>query len=86
MPLGELPPPAGISPEDWAATPMSVRTLVVALLERLARVEEHVKQRRRGTRPNRLRPIHLLSRRDRDGNRRSAKRAGHPGMWVMGES
>jgi hypothetical protein len=32
-------PPADISAEDWAATPVAVRALVMELLRRLAEVE-----------------------------------------------
>src|SRR5262245_19030880 len=44
MALETSRPPAGISPEDWAATPLSVRVLVMTLLERLGRLEERVNQ------------------------------------------
>ena len=49
MPLGELTPPTGISSEDGAAPPLSVRALVVAVLERLARVEERLNQTSRNS-------------------------------------
>src|SRR4051794_2884701 len=42
-------PPAGILPEDWAATPASVRVLVRTLLERLGRLEERVNQTSRNS-------------------------------------
>jgi transposase len=37
-------PPAGISAEDWAATPVAVRVLVAEVLQRLARLEVRLKQ------------------------------------------
>src|SRR5688572_17649644 len=37
-------PPAGISAEDWAATPQAVRALVMELLRRLATVEARLNQ------------------------------------------
>jgi transposase len=49
MPREERTPPTRISPEDWAATPLSVRGLVRALLERLGRVEERLNQTSRNS-------------------------------------
>jgi len=37
-------PPAGISGEDWAATPVAVRVLVMELLQRLANLEAQLNQ------------------------------------------
>jgi len=42
-------PPAGISAEDWAATPLAVRALVQELLRRLALVEERLNQTSRNS-------------------------------------
>ena len=42
-------PPAGISAEDWAATPLAVRTLVIELLQRLAKVEARLNQTSRNS-------------------------------------
>jgi len=42
-------PPAGISVEDWAATPLAVRALVVELLRRLAQVEARLNQTSRNS-------------------------------------
>ena len=42
-------PPAGISQEDWAATPLAVRTLVTELLHRLAQVEARLNQTSRNS-------------------------------------
>lgn len=44
----ELVPP-GISAEDWGATPLAVRVLVLALLKRLAALEEQAKQTSRNS-------------------------------------
>jgi len=41
--------PPGISAEDWAATPVAVRELVLSLLERLAALEERVNQTSRNS-------------------------------------
>jgi transposase len=41
--------PLGISAEDWAATPIAVRELVLALLKRLAALEERVNQTSRNS-------------------------------------
>jgi transposase len=45
---GQGPPP-GISAEDWAATPLAVRTLVRELLRRLAQVEARLNQTSRNS-------------------------------------
>src|SRR5437762_2853646 len=42
-------PPPGISEEDWAATPLTVRTLMTELLQRLARVEARLQQTSRNS-------------------------------------
>jgi transposase len=42
--MSDQMPPAGISAEDWAATPQAVRALVMALLRRLAEVEARLNQ------------------------------------------
>src|SRR6266540_3773368 len=44
MPSQEPRPPTGIPEEDWAATPLTVRALVVRLLERVAQVEARLNQ------------------------------------------
>lgn len=41
--------PPGIGAEDWAVTPLAVRVLVLALLKRLAALEEQVKQTSRNS-------------------------------------
>jgi transposase len=41
--LDQTPPP-GISQEDWAATPVAVRVLVMELLQRVAKLEARLKQ------------------------------------------
>ncbi len=67
-------PPPGISPEDWAATPLSVRVLVMTLLERLGRLEERVNQTSRNSAkppssdpPSAVRPRRPLSERTAGG-------------------
>jgi transposase len=47
--MPDQPPPPGISEEDWAATPLAVRTLVTELLQRLARVEARLQQTSRNS-------------------------------------
>src|SRR5262245_23975035 len=47
--MSEQVPPAGISAEDWAATPLAVRTLVMELLQRLAQVEARLNQTSRNS-------------------------------------
>lgn len=47
--MSQEQPPAGISVEDWAATPTAVRALVLSLLERLAVFEERVKRNSRNS-------------------------------------
>lgn len=42
-------PPAGITAEDWAATPAAVRALVMELLRRLAQVEARLNQTSRNS-------------------------------------
>src|SRR5258708_5604858 len=44
----QLPPP-GISQEDWTATPIAVRVLVMELLQRLAQVEARLNQTSRNS-------------------------------------
>jgi hypothetical protein len=47
--MAEQTPPAGISAEDWAATPLAVRALVLELLRRLAEVEARLNQTSRNS-------------------------------------
>src|SRR5499426_1338098 len=47
--MEEHAPPMGVSGEDWAATPVAVRTLVLELLKRLADVEARLKQTSRNS-------------------------------------
>jgi transposase len=42
-------PPPGISPDDWAATPLAVRVLVMELLQRVARLEARLNQTSRNS-------------------------------------
>lgn len=66
-------PPAGILPEDWAATPASVQRLVGILLERLGRLEERVNQTsRNSSKPPSSDPPSAV----RSGRQRSERKAG----------
>ena len=47
--MSDQMPPAGISAEDWAATPVAVRALVMELLRRLAEVEARLNQTSRNS-------------------------------------
>jgi transposase len=47
--MSDQVPPAGISAEDWAATPAAVRLLVMELLRRLAQVEARLNQTSRNS-------------------------------------
>jgi transposase len=47
--MADQMPPAGISAEDWAATPPAVRALVMELLRRLAQVEARLNQTSRNS-------------------------------------
>ena len=47
--MSDQAPPAGISEEDWAATPQAVRMLVIELLRRLAQVEARLNQTSRNS-------------------------------------
>ncbi len=47
--MQEQAPPAGISGEDWAATPAAVRALVLGLVKRLAEVEARLNQTSRNS-------------------------------------
>ena len=38
--------PLGISEEDWTATPVAVRVVVMELLQRVARLEARLNQKR----------------------------------------
>src|SRR5919201_1066811 len=42
--MSDLPDPPGIAEDDWAATPLTVRMLVTSLRNRVARLEEQVRQ------------------------------------------
>jgi transposase len=42
-------PPAGISEEDWSATPIAVRVLVMELLQRVTRREARLNQTSRNS-------------------------------------
>ena len=74
------PPPAGISPEDWTATPRSVRTLVLTLLERLGRLEERVNQTsRNSSKPPSSEPSSVVRPRRPPSGRKAGGQPGHEG-------
>jgi len=79
MPSQEAPP-TGISVEDWAATPPSVRAWARTVEQRLARLEERLKQTSRNSSkppssapPTLARPAHSPS------GRKTGGQPGHPG-------
>jgi transposase len=47
--MSEQAPPAGISEEDWSATPVAVRVLVMGLLQRVAQLEARLNQTSRNS-------------------------------------
>jgi transposase len=47
--MSENHPPAGISAEDWAATPVAVRELLLSMLQQLAALEERAHQTSRNS-------------------------------------
>jgi transposase len=73
--------PPGISAEDWAATPIVVRELVIALQQRLAELEERLhKTSRNSSKPPSSDPPSAPPRQKRtpSGRRRGGQK-GHPG-------
>jgi transposase len=71
-------PPPGISAEDWAATPVAVRVLVVELLQRLARLEARLNQTsQNSSKPPSSDPPHARPRRPKESTGR--KTGGQPG-------
>src|SRR5687768_961245 len=42
--MDESTPPPGVPPEDWAATPASVRALLLTLLDHLRNLEAQIRQ------------------------------------------
>jgi len=72
--MADQMPPAGISAEDWAATPVAVHALVMELLRRLAEVEARLNQTSRNSSKT---PRLIRRRRNR---RRVARRADSLGI------
>jgi transposase len=79
MPSQEAPP-AGISVEDWAATPPSVRAWARAVEQRLARLEERLKQTsRNSSQPPSSDPPTLSRPARRPSGHRTGGQPSHPG-------
>lgn len=74
-------PPPGISTEDWAATPVAVQKLVLALLERLANLEVRLNQTsQNSSKPPSSDPPHARPRRAKEPTgRRTGGQPGHEG-------
>src|SRR5215831_16123515 len=79
MPNQTLPP--GISEEDWNATPVAVRVLVVELLQRVARLEARLNQTsRNSSKPPSSDPPQTKPRAAKEpSGRKSGGQAGHEG-------
>jgi transposase len=82
--MDKLSPPAGIPPEDWAATPASVRIVMLTLLERVARLEERINQTSRNSSqpPSSDPPSVVRPRREPSGH----KAGGQPGHVGRGRA
>lgn len=73
-------PPASISLEDWAATPLAVRMLVMTLLERLGQLEERVNQTsRNSSKPPSSDPPAIVRPRRPPSGRKAGGPPGHEG-------
>lgn len=79
--MSEEQAPAGISAEDWAATPTAVRELVLSLLERLAVLEERVNRNsRNSSQPPSSDPPNAPPRpKPSASGRKAGGQKGHPG-------
>ncbi len=78
--LDSVPPP-GISAEDWAATPVAVRVLVMELLQRVERLEARLNQTsRNSSKPPSSDPPHIKPRAAKEpSGRKSGGQPGHEG-------
>jgi transposase len=74
-------PPSGISAEDWAATPVAVRVLVMELLQRVAQLEARLNQTsRNSSKPPSSDPPHTKPRPAKaPSGRKSGGQPGHDG-------
>jgi transposase len=76
-------PPPGISAEDWAATPVAVRVLVMELLQRLARLETRLNQTsQNSSKPPSSDPPQARPRRTKEpSGRKTGGQPGHTGHY-----
>jgi transposase len=74
-------PPPGISAEDWAATPVAVRVLVMELLQRLAKLEAQLNQTsQNSSKPPSSDPPQARPRRTKEpSGRKTGGQPGHTG-------
>src|SRR5215510_12172082 len=80
MAMDKLSPPVGISPEDWAATPASVRMVVLALWERVEWLEERLHQTsRNSSRPPSADPPSVVRPKREPSGRKAGGQPGHVG-------
>src|SRR6266403_1120195 len=80
MSMDKLTLPAGMPPEDWAATPASVQMVVLTLLERVARLEERLNQTsRNSSQPPSSDPPSVVRPRREPSGRKAGGQAGHTG-------
>lgn len=78
-------PPLGISEEDWSATPVAVREVVMELRQRVAQLEARLKQTSRNSaKPPSSDPPQAKPRAAKEPTGR--KSGGNPGMRATGAS
>lgn len=81
LPMQDLTPPLGISAEDWAETPVTVRRLVMELLQRLVKLEVRLNQTsQNSSKPPSSDPPQAKPRRTKEpSGRKSGGQPGHTG-------
>src|SRR5262245_58224297 len=79
--MSDQAPPAGISEEEWSATPVAVRVLVMGLLQRVAQLEARLNQpSRNSSKPPSSDPPSARPRPAKDPTgRKSGGQPGHEG-------